>query len=75
MNKEEILKYLKENPGWVLQKHSSLKGKGWWWLRHGSGSPSTIKLDGRSARAASAELEIKQKDKFGRVDYALPVNS
>ena len=72
MKKKEILEYLQENPGWVLQYCDGIRDGGWWWLRKTSEGAETINLDGRAARAASNDLVRLSRVKYGSTDFVLP---
>ena len=71
MNKQEIIKYLQENPGWVLQYSHGMRGNGWWQLRE-SGTSNYISVDGRSAMAARTLLQPEKKRRYGETNYMLP---
>lgn len=75
MNKQEIIKYLQDNPGWVLQYQHGINGIGWWWLRDMNQKSNTIDVDGRSANAARAMLQTDGRVWFGETNYVLPTNN
>ena len=72
MKRDEIVQYLKDNPGWVLQHQHGIRGHGRWWLRNMNSTSEVIKVDGRSALAARALLKRVDAYKFGQTNYGLP---
>ena len=72
MKRDEIVQYLKDNPGWVLQYQHGIHGKGWWWLRNTQESTKTINIQNRSAIAARALLKHLPAKQFGETNYGLP---
>lgn len=71
MKRDEIVQYLKDNPGWVLQYQRGIRGNGWWWLRNMQSLTEVIKIDGRSANAARALLKHDGAVKYGETNYVL----
>lgn len=71
MNKQEIIQYLQENPGWYLQYSHGIRGNGWWQLRE-NGTANYIPVDGRSAMAARSLLQPEKKCRYGETNYLLP---
>lgn len=71
MKKDEIVQYLRDNPGWVLQYQHGIRGNGWWWLRNMKSLTNIIKVDGRSAMAARALLKLDGSRKYGETNYVL----
>ena len=62
MNKTEILKFLEDNPMWVLQRCLGIGDYSWWWLRC-TDNPSMVKnVNGNSGKAASRHLKMVQSD-------------
>lgn len=61
MTKREILEYLEQNNGWVLQYCLGTRD-GWWWLRKNRNSSETISVNGNSARAAAKSLKCVHSD-------------
>lgn len=71
MKRDEIVQYLKDNPGWVLQYAHGIRGNGWWWLRNMKSPSEIINVDGRSAQAARALLKYDGVVKYGETNYVL----
>lgn len=75
MKKNEIIKFLKENPGWVLQYQRGIRGDGWWWLRDNriGHKHNTINVDGRSALGARSKLQLEGvRHVYGETNYIYP---
>ena len=72
--KKEILAFLGEHPGWVLQYCYGVRGNNWWWVREAPTSSVTIACHGTAARCAAKTMVLSADSNSNAATYTSPAS-
>lgn len=70
--RDEILDFLRDHPGWFLERCEGVRMYAWWWVRNSKATDQTIKCHANAAYSANKQL-VFCGDKY-KERWKLPKN-